>query len=752
MPTSSRRHTVVLVCAAALAAPGAAGAAAYRPGDRYVPGELIVGYHSAETAAAAKSARQALGLETLRTLDGGRVQLVRLPAVTGIEPMRALLEADPQVAYAEPNFIRRPLAAVPDDPLFGQLWGLFSTGQRNFFCDREPLPPDCASRDDLASIPGADMNMPAAWDRDGDGIPDRTGSGNVVVAVIDDAFDTAHEDLAQNFIGGADLTTCSRNNLTGCSPDVRPQNADMVHGTLVAGSLGAVGNNGIGVAGAIWNVQMMPLKVGRIRDDQVQLSTDAILAAYEYARSNGARIVNASYGGPSFSQAEFEAIRALGDAGVLFVTSAGNFNSNLDYSIAAYPANYRLPNIIAVAATNRQDNIASFSQYGPLSTDIAAPGLQIVTTLPGNDYISGTQCGSGGRCGTSGTSFASPYVAGLAALMLDEYPQADPLELRARLIEGAEPGVAGGDAHELSVGGRVDGANSLGLAPRPALVLRAVRLIDGGNARLDPGETLEVEVEVQNLWQSATAIEARLQAPDGVVRVLSGPQSIPALARAQTAAVRFRIEVLDSTVAYQDLGFRVDLSAAGGYTAQRPFRQELARLAPGTSVQATLSQGLHDEFHTFHVDVAQPPPGRQLVLRSTAARDIDLLVKFGSPAQYNIDLGTTPDDDGTFFTDADCVGGGEDGNEIVGIDDPRSGTYYVTVLNFSLADALDYGLQAAFEQGAAPCNTSARGDDAGGGGGGGGGVPPTLLWLLGFALIAHRIRGGRRACARPREV
>jgi hypothetical protein len=750
MPASSRRCILplaLLAGATALATAGAADAAAYRIGDRFVPGELIVGYRTAVAAEAAKSARQTLGLETLRILDGGRVQLLRLPAVTDVERMQALLQDDPAVAYAEPNFIRRRLAATPNDPLFGQLWGLFSTGQRNFVCDSDRPDNPCASRDDLASIPGADMNMPAAWDPDGDGSFRRSGSGNIVVAVIDDAFDTAHEDLAQNFIPGADLTTCNRNSLSSCSPDVGPDGPGMDHGTLVSGSLGAVGNNGIGVAGAIWNVQMMPLKVGRIRDDQVELSAAAILAAYEYARVNGAHIVNASYGGPSFSQAEFDAIKALGDAGILFVTSAGNFNSNLDYSIAAYPANYKLSNIVAVAATNRQDNIASFSQYGPLSTDVAAPGLQIVTTLPGNAYITGTQCGSGGRCGTSGTSFASPYVAGLAALMLDEHPQADPLELRARLIEGAEEGVDGGDAHELSVGGRADGANSLDLTSRPSLVLNAVRLIDAdGNARLDPGETLEVEVEVQNLWQAATGIVATLRAPEGIVNVLSGPQPIAALARGQTATLRFAIQVLDTDVAYQDLGFWVDLTAAGGYTARRPFRQELARLELDTPVQETLSFGLHDDFHTYHLDVTQVPAGKQLVFRSSAARDIDLLVNFGSPAQYNIDLGTVPGDDGTFFTNAQCIGGGEDGNEVVGISGPRTGTYYVTVLNFSLADSLGYTLQAAFEDGSAPCNTSVRDGNGGGGGGGGGGgaLAAPLLWLFAIALLRRRTHGARR--------
>lgn len=741
--------------------------AVYSSGDRHVADELVVGYHSAMAAQQAKSTRDGLGLRVRHALDGGRVQVLRLPSITGVAAMSALLAADPAVAYVEPNFIRRRLAAMPNDPLFGQLWGLRSTGQANF-----AVPPDDPEADALASKPGADMNMPAAWDRDGDGVADRTGDGSVLVAVIDDAFDTGHEDLVANFVAGADLTSCSAQSLDACSTDVSPDtNGLLDHGTLVAGSLGAVGNNGIGVAGAIWNVQMMPLKVGKLNDDQVELDSGSILAAYEYARSRGARIINASYGGPSCSQAEYEAIVRLRDAGILFVTSAGNFNSNLDYSVAAFPANYReggcitrdgrrfaanpeadkLDNIVTIAATNRQDNIASFSQFGPISADVAAPGLQIVSTLPGNAYVTGDNCLDGGTCGTSGTSFASPYAAGIAALMLSESPQADMFELKARLIEGAEDGVDGGDVHELSASGRIDAAASLDLAPRPSLVLRAATLEGGdGNGRLDAGETLNVRVRVQNLWQAATNVQVRLQAPANRVSVLTGPQTLPLLLPAQAAELSFSIQVLQAASGYEDLGFSLELSAAGGYQARRPFRAELAELALDTPAQAVLSLGLHDEFHTWHLDLDAVPEGRQLVIRSSAAEDIDVLVNYGSAAQYDIDLGADDEDDPTFFTDAGCIGGGEDGNEVVGIDDPQTGTYYLTVVNYSLAESLPYTLQAAFEDSDAPCRTSARGQNGGGGGGDGGGtLSAQLLFLLAAALLVgcHRRRRHKRSAA-----
>ncbi|MEW6166581.1 MAG: S8 family serine peptidase [Pseudomonadota bacterium] len=730
----------------ALLTPGAAIAARYAEPVLYDPTELIVQYRSAPAAASAKTRQLRLGLQVRRRLRDGRTQLLQLPAIADFDALRRELAADPDVAFAEPNYLRRSRAAFPDDPLFADQWALFVSDppQSNFVPDS----------DGFDSVPGADMNLPAAWDSDSDGTADRIGSPAVVVAVIDDAFDLDHPDLAANFGAGRDLVDDD--------DDPRADAEGLLdHGTLVAGSLGAIGDNGEGIAGVAWSLTMMPLRIGEIRDGEVRLSDAAILDAYEYARTNGAQIVNASYGGPSFSQAERAAIEALGEAGILFVTSAGNFNSNLDYSAAAYPANYGLPNIVAVAASNRQDNVASFSQYGPVSTDVAAPGLQIVTTYVGGGYITGAGCGDeGGSCGVSGTSFSAPHVAGIAALIKSVHPDADYRELRARLIEGAEDGAAGGDVGELTAGGRVDAARSLALTPQPSLLIRSLRLVDDGNQRLDPGETLDIEVEIINLWQATSDTQATLVAPQGIT-VRSGPQDLGSLVQGATATTRFTIDVGPLTEAYRDLDFILELEADGGsYRAQRHFRRELAELTPGTPVTATLSTGLHDEFHTYHVDVA-PTAGTRFVVCSKAGADIDLLVKYAGPPQYDIDLGAPPEDEPTFFTDADAVGGAEDGNEVVPIGSPRTGTYYVTVVNYALTDMLSYQLEAFLEPAGAAavgasgtiCGTAAqenvRGGDAGGDGGGGAPGAATLIGLLALrALRGYQRR--RHACAKVR--
>ncbi|MFA5939187.1 MAG: S8 family peptidase [Sinimarinibacterium sp.] len=710
-----------------------ADAARYAEPRLYRPGEVIVQYRSPSAAVYAKAGYAAKGMRVERSLLDGRTHLLRLPSFTDVDGARRVLAADPSVLRVEPNYLRRTRVALPNDTLFADQWGLYSTGQFNFVCDTDNTP--CASRGELASIPGADMNMPAAWDPADDGTFTRVGDPAVVVAVIDDAFDLTHPDLAANFIAGRDFV--------GDDNDPSPDsNGVLDHGTLVAGSLGAVGNNDEGIAGVAWNASLMPLKIGRVNDGAVELSEDAILDAYDYARENGAQIINASYGGPGFSQIEQDKIEDLAAAGVLFVTSAGNFNSNLDYSVAAYPANYDVPNVVAVAATNRQDNVASFSQFGPLSTDLAAPGLQIVTTAVGGGYVTGESCGSDGPCGVNGTSFSSPHVAGIAALIKSVYPNADYRELRARLIEGAEAGVENGDVEELTAGGRVDAANSLDLAPRPSLILRSVRLIDDGNERLDPGETLELEVVVANLWMPAADVQAELIAP-AAVTVLDGAAALGTLAQDGTAAARFSVKVADTVATpYQDLAFAVSLSANGGaYETRRPFRLELAELTADEQVTETLSKGLHDEFHTYHIDLPTAPAGdTRLVIRTTSAetdpetgtsKDIDVLVKYAEPAQYDIDLGAPADEDPTFFTDADDVGGGEDGDETVVIDNPRAGTYYVTVLNYSLDESLGYTLEAALET-------------RGGSGGGGGAMPFGLSLLLGLLALSRPARRRNR--------
>ena len=650
----------------------------------YRPGEVLVQYREGAATAGAVTAKARFGLVRKLALPGAGAELLTLPSMTSVPQAVEMLRADPAVAWAEPNYLRPRLAVVPNDPLFVEQWGLRNTGQANYI-DGGP-----------AGVTGADMNLANAWDANGDGVPDRTGDGSVTVAIIDDGFEIGHPDLAANFIQGRDVGD-NDNDPRGGSDDS--------HGTLVAGCIGAIGNNGIGIAGVAWNVKMLPIRFN--------FDTASEIAAYDYARSQGARVINASFGGPGFSQMEFEAIGRLRSAGILLVASAGNSDSNTDFAQFAYPANYDLDNVLAVASTNRQDGIASYSQYGPTTVDIAAPGLQIVTTAVGGGYTP--------RPGVTGTSFASPYTAGAAALVLMEHPQADYRELRARLMEGA----AKGDDVGLRVAsGRLDVDAALEIAARPSLVIRSVRVVDGGNGVLDPGESAQLEVTVANQWQTATAVQGRLSIDGGAAGTDGAPVTFGTIARDGTATARFPISLPASASGYRQLRLRVALSAAPDYSVTRSALLDTGRLLDGQQVSQTIQTDQYDEFHTWHIDV--PAGQRELRFRSRAGQDIDLLVKRGAPPRYQISLDVDPDSgEQVFETDADAIGGDAGGDEDVLINNPTAGTWFVTVVNYAQVANTPYTLAAGSALGAPP-----GGDDDGDGGGGGAWWAPGLLAAL----------------------
>lgn len=348
----------------------------------------------------------------------------------------------PGVAYAEPDYVLSASATRPNDPFFGSLWGLENTGQ-------------------TGGTAGADLSAPAAWDI-------ARGTSQVVVAVIDSGVDYRHEDLAANLwtnpgeIPGDGLDNDGNgfvddlHGIDTANDDSDPVD-DAGHGTHVAGTIGAVGNNGIGVAGVNWNVQIMPLKF--LSAFGTGFTSDAI-AAIDYMTlmktQYGVNIVasNNSWGGGAFSQALYDAIAASNQAGVLFVAAAGNSGSNTD-EFAEFPAAYDLPGIVSVAATDARDELADFSNFGETSVDLAAPGVGILSTTPNNTYDT-----------YSGTSMAAPHVAGVVALVKGLAPDLSLAELKEALLASADrrPSLAGKTAS----GGRLNAARMVALFGEPA--------------------------------------------------------------------------------------------------------------------------------------------------------------------------------------------------------------------------------------------------------------------------------------------
>jgi subtilisin family serine protease len=399
-----------------------------------VPGEWIVrlsktalGSVGTVAEAATYLDNRALGVKVVRGLGLPGQLLVRASAADG--EVRSYLQGIPGVAYAEQNRFIQP-AALPNDPRYGELYGLDNTGQ-------------------AGGTAGADIDAPAAWRY-------TTGSSSVVVAVIDSGVDYTHEDLVGNIWTnpGEIANDGLDNDENGFVDDIHgydfvnndgnPMDDDG-HGTHVAGTIGAVGNNGIGVVGVAWQVSLMALK---FTDAGGRGVTSDAIAAVNYATMMrtiydvNVRVTNNSWGGALSDLGLLDAINAGGDAGILFVAAAGNDTTDID-QIPDYPSSYESSSIISVAATDDADGIAPFSNIGPTTVDLAAPGVNILSTLPGNSY--GTR---------SGTSMAAPQVAGAAALVLAAAPDLSVADLKSLLLDTVDPLPALKDL--IVTGGRVN--------------------------------------------------------------------------------------------------------------------------------------------------------------------------------------------------------------------------------------------------------------------------------------------------------
>ena len=718
-----------------LAAPSIDARLPESPSRLYVEQELIVVYESRQVA---KATGDRIGLPVRRRLLHGRAELIELPAFATLEGGIAALSVVDGVRRVERNrILHLRQAPTPDDPLFDDLWGLLNTGQADFAIGG----PD--------GRVGADMNLLPAWDPLGDGSFTRTGDGSVVLAIIDDAFDTAHVDLAANFIAGRD----SAGNDDDPTPD---DNRLQPHGTLVAGAAAAVGNDGTGIAGAIWDVQLIPLKVSRIQgagnDAEVILDTAAVLDAYQQAIDRGADIVNASFGGPVPSQTEFELLRDMRDAGILFVTSAGNNDSNLDASTANYPANYELDNIIAVAASDRRDDIASFSVFGPTRVEIAAPGRQVVTTRPGNGYALAQ------NAGVDGTSFSSPYAAGVAALIKNYVPTADADEIKARLIES---GTSLSNAHRFTRAGRIDAAAAIDMTPGPSLLIRDFRYDDSatgnGNGLPDPGEALDLVVTIENIWLAATNVTASAARFRGTgldidgstltVGALPGAASRPG----NTAELRFPITDTANANDHEYVEFSIRIQA-DGYDRTRFLRTEVGTLLADTTVEEQfvgVNIDTYDEFHAWHITLDQDVQRLTITTSTDNDQDIDLLVRRGAPPEYLITIGIDPESGapGVFYADDDTlISGAVNGNESISIANAEAGTYHVVIVNFAQETfSQPYTLRASVIEtadggGSGGGTGGGTGGDSSDGGGGGGSLGLMLSGLLAAAGLVRRRR------------
>ncbi len=320
----------------------------------YKAGEILVKFKAGVYEMRSSDTHRLIGAEVIKRVGRRGVERVKLPEGMSVEMAIKTYEATPGVEYAEPNYMVKA-TVIPDDARFPEQWGLHNAGQ---------------SVNGVTGTAGADIKASEAWEI-------THGSSGFIVAVIDTGVDKNHPDLAGNLMAGHDFV----------DDDSEPDDLSG-HGTHVAGIIGASGNNVTGVAGINWSVKIMPL---RVLDHNGDGTIADVIEAIDYAAEHNARVVNMSFSGPDFAQSLYGSIGSYPE--ILFVAAAGNggddqMGDNNDSTLfAEYPASFDLPNILSVAATDQNDNLARFSNYGSISVDVAAPGVDILSTIP--SFIAG---------------------------------------------------------------------------------------------------------------------------------------------------------------------------------------------------------------------------------------------------------------------------------------------------------------------------------------------------------------------------
>ena len=439
-----------------------------------------------------------------RHADLTRIYYLRFPKTQDVQEVAAAFAALPEVEYAEPLYIRKKLE-VPNDPYYNQ-------------------------QGHLAVIQAA-----AAWDV-------QHGDTSIIIGICDSGVDLDHPDIQANLwtnpgeipgnnidddgngyiddIHGWDFVGADINNVT---PDGDPTQKYDEHGTHVAGIADAVTNNGIGVAGVAWNCRIMVTK------QAPDASSNYIYYGYDgitYLAENGADIINCSWGGFGFSQYEQEIINYAYDLGALVVAAAGNDSPSGSYAPPQtpppqYPSSYN--HVLSVAATNNQDEITSWSFYGPY-VDVAAPGEGLLSTVP-----SATGVYDLAYERLSGTSMASPLVAGLAALVKSVHPDWGPDQITSQIKNTADDiSQVGDNPSYVAAGGfgsgRVNAYRAVSQQASPQFKLLQIIYNDslGGNGNLkpEPGETIHLQLRLKNVWGNATGVVAQLSSNDYAIQIL----------------------------------------------------------------------------------------------------------------------------------------------------------------------------------------------------------------------------------------
>jgi subtilisin family serine protease len=653
---------------------GFAAAAGPRSGD-YVPGELLVKFKPGARAVQKTFAAGVRMRANVRTFERLGIEHWKLPEGVDMQAAMDELRTSGAVEFVEPNY--RRYLRVP-----------------------------------AATTAATCSTQWALTDMDVDAV-DVTGS-EVTIAVIDTGVDKGHPDIKDH------LQLLPEDKLKGLEQVAAPKSESWWHGTAVAGA--AAGESGVAKGATI-----LPLRVKNFWVSE-------ILAAYDVAMAQGVDIINASWGGPQFSFFEAEGVRALEEAGILLVAAAGNYEMNNDL-VPDYPSGLPNSNILAVAASTggALPSLTPWSHYGAQSVDIAAPGQDIRVAMP-VDYS--TEDDDHG-C-SAGTSFSSPHVAGIAALIKSKYPGATYREMKARILAGAEALKAEG---LLVTDGRANANKALTVEPEAVVVYMGHTISDfagDGDGVLEPGETAQLTVTLENLWSAAGSVSVTLESGDRLLQVTTGavdigamPDAIPgennALINA-TATATFTVELSSGATGYHRIPMKLEISVDGGAAKTRRFMLEVGALSMNTAGTATIQRHDQDDIHVWTFHLRNSLPSLQFDLEA-AAGDLDLYVKRGGVPQFDSYSGDVAA--GTWSSVSSLS------RESIQMENAAAGVYHVAVFNWDPGHT-----HVAYTLRVTEADIPNISGDGGGGGGGGGGA-----WLAVLAFAGWLVR--RIGRARP---